>query len=82
MAVADGVPAVAGGGEAATGDGVLADTGGGEAATAGGVPAAAGGGEAISNDTTGDVGGADARGASLHRPPPDCGSGVHVTLLE
>ena len=67
--MADGVPAVEGGGEAVTGEGVPA-TGGGEAATAGGVPAAAGGGEAISNDTTGGVGGADAGGASLHPPPP------------
>ena len=80
--MADGVPAVAGGGEVVMADGVPAVAGGSEAATAGGVPATAGGGEAISNDTTGDVGGADAGGASLHRPPPDCGSGAHVTLLE
>ena len=63
-------------------DAVPAVAGGGEAATAGGVPATAGGGEAISNDTTGGVGDADAGGAVLHPPPPDCGSGAHVTLLE
>ena len=77
-----GVPAAVVGGEAATGDGVPAAVVGGEAATGDGVPVEAGGGEAISNDTTGGVGGADAGGAVLHPPPPDCGSGAHVTLLE
>ena len=67
MAAADGVPAVAGGGKA-----VAAEW----------VPATAGGVEAISNDTPGGVGGAGAEGAVLSLPPPDCGSGAHVTLLE
>ena len=82
MAVADGVLAVAGGGEVVMADGVPAVAGGSEAATAGAVPATTGGGEAISNDTTGDVGGADAGGAVPHPPLPDCGSGAHVTLIE
>ena len=56
------------------------DTTGGEEAIADGVPTEAGGGEAITNDTTGGVGGADAGGAALHPPPPDCGSGAHVTF--
>ena len=80
--MADGVPAVAGDGEAATADSVPAVAGGGEAATGDGVPADTGAGEAFSNDTTGGVGGEDAGGASLHPRPPDCGSGAHVTLLE
>ena len=68
MAVADGVPAVAGDGEAAT---------------AGEIPVAAGSDDAMSNDTTGDVGGTGAVRADLHPlPPPDCGSGAQVTLLE
>ena len=85
-AVADGVPAVAvgeGNGVPAVADGgevIANDTTGGEEAIADGVPTEAGGGEAISNDTTGGVGGADAGGAALHPPPPDCGSGAHVTF--
>ena len=61
-AIADGVPTVVVRGEAAVADGVPAVAVG----EGNDVPAVAGGGEAISNDTTGDVGGADAVGAAVH----------------
>ena len=70
-----GVPAVAGGREV-----IANDTTGGEEAISDGVPTEAGGGEAISNDITGGVGVADPGGAALHPPPPDRGSGAHVTF--
>ena len=75
-AVADGIPAVAVG----EGNGVPAVAGGGEASTEDGVPTEEGGCESISNNTIGGVGGADAGGAALYPPPPDCGSGAHVTF--
>ena len=62
-------------GEAAVSDGLPTVTVG----EGNGVPTVSGGDEAITNDTTGDVGGADAGGA-LHPPPPDCGSGAHVAF--
>ena len=63
-------------GEAAVSDGLPTVTVG----EGNGVPTVSDGGEAITNDTTGDVGGADAGGAPLHPPPPDCVRGAHVTF--
>ena len=72
----DGVSAAVVRGEAVVADGLPAVAVG----EGNGVPAVAGGGESILNNTIDGVGGADAGGAALHPPSPDCGSGAHVTF--